>query len=284
MTGWRLRRFEFVTLWGLRVFFLYPMRLDCPRCGVTVDRVPWADGKHQLTTTYMWFQCLSWLRASSAPAGTGVRSVARWRGAAITWISPVFARIDEIHWQRGSQFLTLVYQIDPTRKRLLWKHRRAKTLGSSAGSDERTSATCGRISRRQKAGHALHILDRFHIAKHMSDAQGPPRRSPLAPAARTTPLLKGALGPPETQGESDTRAARPLARAPPTQPAGGPRQLLREWFATSGATGRSIVDVMRSRIEPMKKVARMLRRHRPLILSRARRDFRSCRASTTKRN
>ena len=28
--------------------------------------------------------------------------------------------IDEIHWQRGSQFLTLVYQIDPTRKRLLW--------------------------------------------------------------------------------------------------------------------------------------------------------------------
>ena len=36
--------------------------------------------------------------------------------------------IDEIHWQRGSQFLTLVYQIDPTRKRLLWigQHRRAR--------------------------------------------------------------------------------------------------------------------------------------------------------------
>ena len=45
-----LRRFEFVPLWGLRVFFLYPMRrVDCPRCGVTVERVPWADGKHQLT-------------------------------------------------------------------------------------------------------------------------------------------------------------------------------------------------------------------------------------------
>ena len=61
-----LRRFEFVPLWGLRVFFLYPMRrVDCPRCGVTVERVPWADGKHQLTTTYMWFlarwaKCLSW--------------------------------------------------------------------------------------------------------------------------------------------------------------------------------------------------------------------------------
>ena len=50
------RRFEFVPLWGLRVFFLYMMRrLDCPRCGVTVEQVPWADGKYQLTTTYMWF-------------------------------------------------------------------------------------------------------------------------------------------------------------------------------------------------------------------------------------
>ena len=38
--------------------------------------------------------------------------------------------IDEIHWQHGANFLTLVYQIDPTRKRLLWigEHRRAKTL------------------------------------------------------------------------------------------------------------------------------------------------------------
>ena len=35
--------------------------------------------------------------------------------------------IDEIHWQHGPQFLTLVYQIDATCKRLLWigQHRRA---------------------------------------------------------------------------------------------------------------------------------------------------------------
>ncbi|MGH8640035.1 MAG: hypothetical protein ACREUZ_23155, partial [Burkholderiales bacterium] len=37
------RRFEFVPLWGLRVFFLYAVRrVACPRCGVTVERVPWA--------------------------------------------------------------------------------------------------------------------------------------------------------------------------------------------------------------------------------------------------
>ena len=33
------RRLEFVPLWGLRVFFVYMMRrVDCPTCGVTVER------------------------------------------------------------------------------------------------------------------------------------------------------------------------------------------------------------------------------------------------------
>jgi len=38
------------------VFFLYMMRrVDCATCGVRVEQVPWAEGKHQLTTTYAWF-------------------------------------------------------------------------------------------------------------------------------------------------------------------------------------------------------------------------------------
>ncbi|MBN2491032.1 MAG: ISL3 family transposase, partial [Planctomycetes bacterium] len=50
------RRFEFVPLWGIVVYFLYAMRrVDCPRCGVTVERVPWALGKRPVTTTYAWF-------------------------------------------------------------------------------------------------------------------------------------------------------------------------------------------------------------------------------------
>lgn len=40
------RRFEFVPLWQIAVFFVYAMRrVDCPQCGVTVERVPWAEGK-----------------------------------------------------------------------------------------------------------------------------------------------------------------------------------------------------------------------------------------------
>ena len=40
-------------------------RVDCVSCGVKVEVVPWATGKHQLTKTYMqylanWARALSW--------------------------------------------------------------------------------------------------------------------------------------------------------------------------------------------------------------------------------
>ncbi len=43
------RQFDFVPLWAMPVVFLYAMRrVDCPRCGVTVEMVPWATGKSPL--------------------------------------------------------------------------------------------------------------------------------------------------------------------------------------------------------------------------------------------
>jgi len=50
------RRFAYVPLWGIAVFLVYTMRrVACRRCGVRVEQVPWATGKHQLTTSYLWF-------------------------------------------------------------------------------------------------------------------------------------------------------------------------------------------------------------------------------------
>src|SRR5690606_3731472 len=44
------RQFDFVPLWAIPVVFLYCMRrVDCPRCGVKVEMVPWATGKSPLT-------------------------------------------------------------------------------------------------------------------------------------------------------------------------------------------------------------------------------------------
>ena len=52
----KTRRFEFVPLWGYPVFFNYQMRrVNCKRCSIVVEAVPWASGKHTLTKTYMQF-------------------------------------------------------------------------------------------------------------------------------------------------------------------------------------------------------------------------------------
>ena len=62
----KTRRFEFVPLWGYPVFFNYQMRrVNCKRCSIVVEAVPWASGKHTLTKTYMqflssWARKLSW--------------------------------------------------------------------------------------------------------------------------------------------------------------------------------------------------------------------------------
>ncbi len=50
------RRFEFIPIWGFAVFLLYNMRrVACRQCGVKVEEVPWATGKHQLTKAYMLY-------------------------------------------------------------------------------------------------------------------------------------------------------------------------------------------------------------------------------------
>ena len=126
------RRFEFVPLWGIAVYFVYAMRrVDCRSCGVTVERVPWAVGKCHLTTSYRWFLArwakrMSWQEVACI-FRTNWRNVFESVKHAVFW--GVFHQklgaieaigVDEIQWQRGHRYLTLVYQIEDGMKRLLW--------------------------------------------------------------------------------------------------------------------------------------------------------------------
>jgi transposase len=83
------RRFEFVPVWGVVVFLAYRRRRgDCKRCGVTVEMVPWCDGKNRLTTSRWfrstWAQRLSWSEVASLfrPSWD---SVCRAVGHAVEW-------------------------------------------------------------------------------------------------------------------------------------------------------------------------------------------------------
>ena len=126
------RRFEFVPLWGIAVCFVYAMRrVDCPTCGVTVERVPWAEGKCHLTASYRWFlagwaKYLSWQEVADR-FRTNWRNVFESVKHAVSWglehrnLGGIEAiGVDEIQWQRGHRYLTLVYQIEDGMKRLLW--------------------------------------------------------------------------------------------------------------------------------------------------------------------
>jgi len=299
------RRFEFIPMWGIKVFFLYaPRRVDCPDCGVRVERMPWTVGKHRLTESYAWFLAgwarrLSWQEVAVA-FRTSWDHVFRSVEMAVSWgrahqdLSGIEAiGVDEIQWQRGHKYLTLVYQIDADCRRLLWvgPSRKAKTLLRFFRwfGRERTQELryiCSDMWRpylkviAKKAGHALHILDRFHIMVHLSKAIDEVRAQeakelkdkgydPVLTKTRWL-LLKR---PENLTSNQETRLAD-LVQYNLRSIRG---YLLKEefqlfWSYISPYWAGQFLDkwctkTMRSKIEPMKKVARRLRKHRPLLLN-----------------
>jgi transposase len=126
------RRFEFVPFWGMKVFLVYaPRRVECTRCGVRVEEMPWAEGKHPVTQAYAWFLAswakrLSWKEVaevfqSSWDVVFGAVEMAVAYGREHLDLSEIQSLgIDEIAWGRGHRYLTVVYQIDAHCKRLLW--------------------------------------------------------------------------------------------------------------------------------------------------------------------
>ncbi len=53
--GSAVRVHSYRGIWGTWSFLYRMHRVDCKACGVIVEAVPWADGKHQLTKAYMLF-------------------------------------------------------------------------------------------------------------------------------------------------------------------------------------------------------------------------------------
>ncbi len=300
------RRFEFVPLWGIAVFFLYAMRrVNCPVCGVKVERVPWVEGKRHLTTTYAWFLAgwakrLSWLEVAKAFQATW-ENVFRAVQMAVVWglanrdLEGVVAiGTDEICWRkRKNKFVTLVYQLDAGRRRLLWigRDRTAKTFRGFFDwfGPERCQMLrfiCSDMWKpylrviAEKAPGAVNILDRFHVMSHMNKAIDEVRakETKILKAKGKEPVLTGSrwclLKRPENLTDNQVdRLSDLLACNLKTVRA----YLLKEdfhrfWAYCSSVWAGKFLDkwctrTMRSRLKPMKKVAKMLRTHRGLLLN-----------------
>lgn len=298
------RRFEFVPFWGIAVFFVYRMRrVECPDCGVRVEQVPWCDGKNQLTTTYRWFLAgwakrLSW-REVAAAFGTTWQNVFRsvkhavfWGIAHVDWRDVESIGIDEIQWQRGHKYLTLVYQIDAGRKRLLWVGRERTVqclelffdaLGAGVA---RLKFVCSDMWGpyldvvAERAGAAIHVLDRFHIMATMNKAIDEVRAAeakrlkadgyePVLTHSRWC-FLKRRENLTEQQTVKLSEVLQYNLKTVRAYLQKGDFQRFWEYKSPSWA-GKFLDEwctrVMRSRIEPMKKVAKSLRSHRELLLN-----------------
>jgi transposase len=309
------RRFEFIPLWGFLVFLLYRMRrVNCRTCGIVVEEVPWATGKHQLTKVYMqflahWARQLSWKETAEAfhtsweKVCHAVEYVVSW-GLEHRTLGPLQALgVDEIQYAKGHKYLTLVYQIDANLTRLLWvgKERTVETfegffalIGQQLASQ--IEFVCSDMWRpylrviREKCSQALHILDRFHIVAKMNKALDDVRAAESRKMAQEghEPLLKKSRWCVLKRRENLTSQQRFRLRDLLRYNLQTVRAyLLKEdfqqfWEYDSPAWAAKFLDewcrqTLRSRIEPMKTIARMLRAHRDLILNyfKAKKQFSS---------
>jgi len=158
-----------------------------------VEEIPWALGKRPLTKSFAyfladWAKHLSWketavrFHTSWEMAYRSVKYIVDWGRERVDLSGITAIGIDEINWKKG-KFMTLVYQINGGVKRLLW------------ASEDRTESSIRQFFRwlgedrsalieficsdmwkpylnviAEMAKGALNILDRFHIASHMSKA------------------------------------------------------------------------------------------------------------------
>lgn len=205
--------------------------------------------------------------------------------------------VDELHWGRGKKsgnFVTLIYQIDAGCRRLLWVgltrterclRRGLESLGSEALA--RIRFVCSDMWKPYlkvvagKLPHALNILDRYHIVAHLNAAVDNVRRGEVAALRegaqaakgqrlkkmRFTLLKKGS----RVRGKARVRLKELLRSKLGTARAWMLKESFMHFFDYRSVTWATefldawVTRALRSRLEPMRKVARMLRRHRELL-------------------
>lgn len=300
------RRFEFVPILQIAVFFVYRMRrVDCRHCErVVTEQVPWSDGKSPITLTYRWFlaawaQRLSWSETARI-FKTSWQSVFQAVQFAVYWGIANDPRenvesigIDEIAWQKGHSYLPLVYQLDAGKRRLLYVVRDRAKESLEGFFRQMGRERCERIKYvvsdmwhnyldvvKSQLPNVIHVLDRFHVMKKLNEAIDEVRRSEVREMSEAgyEPILKKSrwclLKRPENLTDQQTVSLQTLLKynLKTTRAWLCREDFQRFWEYTSPTWAGRFLDewitrTLRSRIDPLKKVAETVRRHQPLLLN-----------------
>lgn len=284
---------------------------------IIVEKVPWSDGKNHLTHHYCkyladWAKEISWkgvaarFRTSWSTVRRAVEQIVSY-GLKHREIKDVTALgVDEVQWRKGHDYLTLVYQIDKNERRLLWvgEKRTIKTMRGFFEHFKKLNADfCMQIKVicsdmwkpylkviSEELPHAINVLDRFHIMQKFGKAidevrAGEARR--LKEKGKDPVLAKSRWCFLKRKGNLTKKQGFKLSELLQMNLRTVKAYLLKEqfhcfWEYTSPTWAGKFLDAwckktMYSKIEPMKKVAKMLRSHRELILNyfRAKKQFNS---------
>ncbi len=298
------RTFLFVPLWGYSVKFLYtPRRVACPEHGVVVEYMPWALGKSPVTKAFgiflaHWAKKLDWkdvantFRVSWDAVFSAVEYVVDYglNNRVLTGIKHL--GLDEIHFKK-MKYVTMIYDITEGQKRLLWLglERKAKTLlrgfrklglqnltGVVAVSMDMWQAYVKVVTK--KLPDAKIILDRFHIMKKFNEAIDTVRRqeiTALKADGRGEVLHNSRWCFLKKRKNLTERQEQRLQDLVKQNLQTYKSYLLREsfqkfWLYKTSRWAKEFLQgwtytAMHSRIEPMKKVAKMLRKHEQDILN-----------------
>jgi len=308
------REYAFVPLWGIAVVLIYAARrVHCRQCGVKVERVPWSAGKSPITrslTLYLadWAKVVSWQEVARRfgvnwrQVFDSVRYVVQW-GLERRDLSAVRAiGIDEIQFGKGHQYLTVIYQLCGDVRRLLYVGQRRDSQALSAFFDAMGSAWCGRIEHvctdmwqaylkviKERLLNAVHVLDRFHIVKMLNEAVDQVRREEARELRKQgLDLLKGMRYAFVKRPENLTEHQEQRLYALMSKPLRTVRAYLWKekfqclWTYNSPRWARWYLrkwckGAMRSRLTPLKKFVKTMRKHEGLIINwfEARKQFSS---------
>ncbi len=301
----KTRLFNYLPILGIAVFFAYKMRrVNCTACGIKIEKIPWASGKKHITFTLAWYlsdwaKYLPWSQVAAkfkVSWDTVFRSIemaVEWGLAERSLDNIKSIGVDEIAHSKGHKYLTLVYQIDKGMKRLLWigDNRTIATFNSFFDwlGKERTNkieAVCSDMWRayinviKERIPNAIHVLDRFHIVAHLNKSVDKVRAEEHrqmikdgfeAILTKTKWLLLRRRE--NLKSDQQISLKELLKYNLRTMRA----YLLKEdfqqlWNYQTPVWAGKFLDkwctrAMRSQLDPMKKMAKMMRKHRPLLMN-----------------
>jgi transposase len=273
-----------------------PRRVECPRCGLRVEDFPWAEPWARVTTALSnavarLARELSW-QGTARQYGLNWKSVATIVKRAVQYglrhrkRPPVHViGIDEVSRRKGQVYLTVVYDLE--RRVLLWVgDERTEEAVRAFFTEEMGTRRCRTLQVvcmdmwaayanlvREHAPSAQILFDRFHIVKHLNEAVDGVRRDlwrRLTAKERTTfkgtrwLLLKNPWNLTGNQKERLSTLVQwntPLVRAWYLKEAFQLFWTYKQPWRARQHLIKWINSAMRSKLEPFKKFAQMLRSH-----------------------